>query len=97
MSPVRVEPARTADLTADADRPDAGVVGRLRRGSAMGAVVASLVLGAREALDPEGAHEAVVELDPVPGRVRPGPVTFVHVPGSPRASRILLRPWLRSH
>jgi len=62
----------------------------------MGAVVASLVLGAREALDPEAAHEAVVELDPVAERGRLGPVTFVYVPGNPRASRILLRPWLRS-
>lgn len=58
------------------------------------ALLAGTTLGLRESFEGEGDHEALVELDP---DVEPAEqwITFIHVPGQPRASRIIVRPWLR--
>ena len=57
------------------------------------ALLAGTTLGLRESFENEGDHEALVELDPETD-VGEQWITFIHVPGSPRASRIVIRPWL---
>lgn len=64
-----------------------------RRGGA-GGVLLGAVLGLREVLDPEPDDEPVIELRPDDSGADECWVTFVFVPGAPRASRILVRPWL---
>lgn len=58
------------------------------------ALLAGTTLGLRESFEDEGDHEALVELD---AEVEPAEqwITFIHVPGRPRASRIIVRPWLQ--
>ena len=59
-----------------------------------GVALNAMVLGVGEVLDGERAHEAVVELRPGAVDAELRAVTFVMVPGVPRASRIVVRPWL---
>lgn len=77
--------------------PDGGDQGSairaLRRGIGGSALVVGLVGGLREVFqpDPDSEIELVVERrEPFADR----PVSFLFVPGDPRASRIILRPWL---
>jgi hypothetical protein len=60
----------------------------------IGALVTGTVLGLGDVLDPRRERDAVVEFRPDEGDPDDRWVTFVHVPGAPRASRILVRPWL---
>jgi hypothetical protein len=65
-----------------------------RRGTATGVIVTGLVVGMREAVEPERRDEIVEEVD-LFGVVDPAaPVVYVHVPGAPAASRAYVRPWL---
>ena len=52
------------------------------------------VLGLQEVFDPRNEREEVVELRPEGDASDDRWVTFLYVPGAPRASRILVRPWL---
>jgi hypothetical protein len=63
----------------------------LRGRAAAGGLVAGLLLGVREALEPEPERPAVVEVDP--GRIPEGEgVRLVLVPGAPAASRAWIGP-----
>ena len=64
------------------------------RGLTAGVALNAMVLGVGEALSDDGAHEAVVELRPEAPVDEHRPVTFLMVTGLPRASRVILRPWL---
>ena len=66
-----------------------------RRRSRVGAgvLLAGLALGLRDALDADRG-DPVLEPDPAGGSVKARWVSFVYVPGSPAASRIIVRPWL---
>jgi len=66
---------------------------KARRGG-LGAVLAGMALGLREVFDPEPAGETVVELRPDTGGTDERWVTYVHVPGAPTMSRVIVRPWL---
>ena len=64
-----------------------------RRAAAAGALTTALATGVREALEDE-AEDPVVEIDRAPERTRLEPVTLYFVPGEPRATVALVRPWL---
>jgi hypothetical protein len=83
---------RAAPVDAEPSPVPGAVPRRGPRGLGM-ALLAGTTLGLRETFEDEGDHEALVELDP---DVDIGEqwITFIHVPGDPRASRILIRPWL---
>lgn len=57
-------------------------------------MLTGMALGLREVLDPEPPSDAVVELRPDADDAGARWVTFVHVPGAPGASRLVIRPWL---
>jgi len=80
-----------ADDSASSPAP-AAAPRRGPRGLGM-ALLAGTTLGVRETFESEGDHEALVELDP---DIDVGEqwITFIHVPGNPQASRIVIRPWL---
>jgi hypothetical protein len=67
---------------------------RARRFGIVGAVMTGAMVGVAEVLEPERARQHIIEY--VPDRVDESgqPVTYHHVPGDPRASRIVVRPWL---
>jgi hypothetical protein len=52
------------------------------------------MLGVAEAIEPERARQHVIDFVPDKPDENTQPVTYRHVPGDPRASRIVLRPWL---
>jgi len=81
---VRGEPSRVA---AAPGRPG-------WRGLTAGVALNAMVLGTVDALDEGPVHEAVVELRSAadPNTLRA--VTFWMVPDAPRASRVIVRPWL---
>jgi hypothetical protein len=64
------------------------------RGLTAGVALNAMVLGVGDALDDGPVHEAIVELRPAVDGGVDQPVTFVMVPGAPRASRLIVRPWL---
>ena len=64
-----------------------------RRAAFAGAVTTALVTGVADALEDE-ADEAVVEIDRGVSRTPLEAVTLYFVPGEPRASVAIVRPWL---
>jgi hypothetical protein len=66
-----------------------------RRFGITGAMLAGAMMGVAEVLEPERARQHIIEH--VPDRLDEDGqlVTYHHVPGDPRASRIVVRPWLR--
>ena len=64
-----------------------------RRAAVAGAIKTALVTGVREALEDE-EEDAVVDIDRVRERSLLEPVTLYFVPGEPRASVAIVRPWL---
>jgi hypothetical protein len=66
-------------------------VARRRLGSA---VLAASMLGVADVIEPDRARQHVIDFVPDKPDENTQPVTFHHVPGDPRASRIVLRPWL---
>ncbi|MCU0269839.1 MAG: hypothetical protein MUF83_14505 [Acidimicrobiales bacterium] len=68
-----------------------------RRGLARrtaGPILAAALLAVGDVLDPAGRRPEVVDFDPEVPDEEGQLVTFVHVPGDPRASRLIVRPWL---
>lgn len=65
-----------------------------RAGPAAGAVLTALALGLRDVLEGDDEGTAHVELDPGFDDAEPRWITFLPVFGAPRASRIVVRPWL---
>jgi hypothetical protein len=70
-----------------------GGSGSSRSGLA-GAVFVATALAVREVFVGEREDEAVVEFDRAPDREAGEWVDYLHVPGAPHASRIVVRPWL---
>jgi hypothetical protein len=66
---------------------------RLGRAGLAGLVLTSMALGLREALEGDD-DEPLAEFRPDAGDPAERWVTFVHVPGAPSASRLVIRPWL---
>lgn len=85
-------PVRTRSESPDGGRPT--TTGRWRRGTATGVLITGLGLGLREVLAPAPNEPVIEEIDPNGLLDREQPVRFVLVEGAPRASRIVLRPWL---
>ncbi len=62
--------------------------------SAAAALTAALLAGVASALEDCAPEPAIVEFEPDRRRARPEPVTVHLVPGVPRASVAVVRPWL---
>lgn len=69
------------------------VAGRGRRVAGGGALLTAVALGVREVLEPEESRPVIEELRPADDGVLPA-VVLLLVPGAPRRSRALVRPWL---
>lgn len=74
-----------------ADGPDR--VGRARS-SAMALALTAALTGVREALEIDEGHVVEAEVDPGWEAFADRPVQFIPVWGDPRASVVLVRPWL---
>lgn len=70
--------------------------GRGRSGVA-GLLMAGMMTGVAEVLDPDRLQPELVEFTPDQPDPATLPVQFVHVPGDPSASRLIIRPWLFRH
>ncbi len=68
--------------------------GRARRLGASGAVLAGVMLGMGDALEAERPKQSVIEFAPDEADPDEQLVTFHMVKGDPRASRLVIRPWL---
>ncbi|GEM_PF-6338348 len=79
-----------------ARRPIPPAVVRGWRGSlGAGAIVTATVVGTRDVLEPERKDPIVEEVDVDSlGPPAGAPVVYHHVPGLPKASRAVVRPWL---
>jgi hypothetical protein len=72
-----------------------GAIDRWRRRTASGALLASVARGLQQVFDPERKERVVIEQQ-APRRLDdPEPVELHFDPDSPRASFVVLRPWLR--
>lgn len=69
------------------------VAGPGRRVLSSGAILTAVALGLQQVFDPEDAEEVVEELDLAHDDDLPA-VTLLLVPGAPRLSRAIVRPWL---
>jgi hypothetical protein len=65
-----------------------------RRMGVSGAMLAGSMAGLGEVLEPERARQHVIEFAPDKPDEHDQLVTFHYVPGDPKASRIVVRPWL---
>jgi hypothetical protein len=65
-----------------------------RRWGTGGAMLAAAMFGLGDVLEPDKARQHVIEFVPDALPADDQPVTYLHVPGAPRASRIVVRPWL---
>ncbi|CAN5222454.1 hypothetical protein BH18ACT4_BH18ACT4_00270 [soil metagenome] len=74
--------------------PEATSESGWRRGGAAGALIAGLVLGLRDALEPSGDKPIIEELDLSELDDSKRPVVFHYVSGDPPASVVIVRPWL---
>ncbi|MEZ5143981.1 MAG: hypothetical protein R2726_15900 [Acidimicrobiales bacterium] len=85
-----------AGAPADEAPPDGAArssAGRARS-SAMALALTAALAGVREALEPDEGHVVEAEVDPGWEAFADRPVQFVPVWGDPRASVVLVRPWL---
>jgi hypothetical protein len=63
-------------------------------GGIAGVLLSAGVLALREVFESEQPRQPVVEFDPETDDGNARWVTYLHVPGAPHASRIVVRPWL---
>ena len=89
------DPALTEDelLDVEATGGTPGVVRRGRSGVA-GLLMAGVMSGVAEVLDPDRLQPEMVEFTPDRPDPETMPVQFVYVPGDPAGSRLIIRPWL---
>ena len=78
----------------DLPPPDAPLVPRVRKLGASGAVLAGMMLGVGEVFEPEKAKATQIEFAPDAMDEDSQLVTFHLVKGDPKASRLVIRPWL---
>jgi hypothetical protein len=65
-----------------------------RVGLGAGVIATTAMIGVRDVIEPERRDPVIEEVD-LTGLYDPdAPVVYHHVPGSPRASRAVVRPWL---
>ena len=69
------------------------IVRRGRSGVA-GLLMAGVMSGVAEVLDPDRLQPEMVEFTPDRPDPETMPVQFIHVPGDPAGSRLIIRPWL---
>jgi hypothetical protein len=68
---------------------------RARHVGLAGAMLAGAMLGLGDVLEPEKRKDAVIEPELLGEPATDQPVQFIMVPGLPKASVVILRPWLR--
>jgi hypothetical protein len=68
---------------------------RARHVGLAGAMLAGAMLGLGDVLEPEKRKDAVIEPELLGEPAIDQPVQFIMVPGLPKASVVILRPWLR--
>lgn len=64
-----------------------------RAGVGATALLTAAALGVQEVLEPKQRTPVIEEID-LGGSADDAPVVYVHVPGAPKASRAIVRPWL---
>ena len=79
---------------ADLPPPDAPLVPKVRKLGASGAVLAGMMLGVGEVFEPEKAKATQIEFAPDAMDEDSQLVTFHLVKGDPKASRLVICPWL---
>jgi hypothetical protein len=77
------------------DAPAPAPARRARHVGLAGAMLAGAMLGLGDVLEPEKRKDAVIEPELLGEPATDQPVQFIMVPGLPRASVVILRPWLR--
>jgi hypothetical protein len=80
-----------ADTAAESSVPS---VGGWRRGVGASAFFLAAAMGMQEALEPERRRPVIEELDLTAAVDDGRPVIVFLVPGAPRLSHVLVRPWL---
>ena len=70
------------------------VVRGWRSGLGAGAIAATAMIGVRDVLEPERRDPIIEEVDLSRFVDVDAPVVYHHVPGHPKASRAIVRPWL---
>ena len=88
-----VPPTEDDALALEATGGEPGVIRRGRSGVA-GLLMAGVMTGVAEVLDPDRLQPEMVEFTPARPDPDTMPVQFVHVVGDPAASRLIIRPWL---
>lgn len=89
-----------AEDASDVPGPEVGDAdvgpGRVRsmRSGVAGLALAGMMVGVGEALAPDRLQPEMVEFSPDIPDPSQLPVQFIHVPGDPQASRLIIRPWL---
>jgi hypothetical protein len=61
-----------------------------------GAMLAGAMIGLGDVLEPEKRKDAIIEPELLGEPATDQPVQFIMVPGLPKASVVILRPWLRT-
>lgn len=86
----------TVALIERAARPPRGTEGATPRGRSgmAGLVMAGMMTGVADVLDPDRLQPEMVEFSPDLPDPETMPVQFVYVHGDPAASRLVIRPWL---
>lgn len=86
----------TVALIERAAGPPRGTGGALPRGRSgvTGLLMAGMMTGVAEVLDPDRLQPEMVEFSPDLPDPETMPVQFVYVHGDPAASRLIVRPWL---
>ena len=79
---------------APAAAPDRGARAGVVGASAMALALTAALRGVGDALEPDAGHVVEAEVDPGWEAFADRPVQFVPVWGDPRASVVLVRPWL---
>ena len=65
-----------------------------RRGIGVGALAGAALMGVGDVLEPARRDPVVEEIDLLASADPRAPVVYHHVPGAPRLSRAIVRPWL---
>jgi hypothetical protein len=83
-----------ADSVDSEPNPDNAPIGFRQRFGTGGAIVVGAMLGVAEVFEPDRAKQTIIEFAPDGVDENQQLVTVVYVPGEPRASRLIIRPWL---
>jgi hypothetical protein len=90
------EPVEEAWSSSASSPPQPPPARRGRHPGLAGAMLAGAMIGLGDVLEPEKRKDAVIEPELLGEPAVDQPVQFIMVPGLPRASVVILRPWLRT-